>query len=85
MGTWKVHCLNSETKLNGRIADLEVDYDKLKEKYEGAEVELEDLKGCIIQEHINEFQKGVRQTTFFCQNVDAVDPRFDVNKDVVDD
>ena len=53
MGTWKVCCLDSEGKLNQRIADLEVDYDELKEKYEGAEVELDDFKGCIIKEHIN--------------------------------
>ena len=49
-----------ESKLNGRIADLEADYDELKEKYEGVEVELKDLKGSIIQEHINGFKKGVR-------------------------
>jgi len=84
LGTWKVCCLDSETKLNRRIADLEADYDELKEKYEGMEVELEDLKGCIIQEHINGFQKRVRQVAFFCQDIDAADPRFDVNKDVVD-
>jgi len=81
--TWKVRCLDSKTKLNGRIMDLEADYDELKEKYEGVEVELEDLKGCIIQEHINKFQKGVRQAAFFCQDINAVDPRFDVNKDVM--
>ena len=40
-----------------KIVDLEADYDELKEKHEGLEVELEDLKGCIIQEHINGFQK----------------------------
>jgi len=84
LGTWKVHCLDSESKLNGRIADLEADYDELKEKYEGVEMELDDLKGCVIQEHINGFQKGVRQVAFFCQDIDATDPRFDVNKDVVD-
>jgi len=83
-GTWKVHCLDSEGKLNKRITDLEADYDELKEKYEGAEVELDDLMGCIIQEHINEFQKGLRQAAFFHQDVDAADLRFDVNKDVVD-
>jgi len=60
LGTWKVRCLDSKTKLNGRIADLEVDYDELKEKHGGVEVELEDLKSCIIQEHINGFKKGVR-------------------------
>ena len=60
MGTWKVRCLDWETKLKGMIADLEADYDELKEKYEGMEVELEDLKGYIIREHINGFQKGVR-------------------------
>ena len=38
-----------------KVADLEADYDELKEKHEGLEVELEDLKGCIIQEHINGF------------------------------
>jgi len=48
LGTWKVRYLDSETKHNGRIADLEADYDELKEKYEGMEVELEDLEGCII-------------------------------------
>jgi len=85
LGTWKVRCLDSETKLNERIVDLEADYDELKEKYEGVEVELEDLKGCFFQEHINGFQKGVRQAAFFCQDIDAADPRFDVNKDVVDD
>ena len=84
LGTWKVRCLDSEGKLNKRIADLEVDYDELKEKYEGAEGELDDLKGCIIQEHINRFQKGLRQAAFFHQDVDAVDSRFYVNKDVVD-
>jgi len=47
-------------KLKGKIADLEADYDELKEKHEGLEIELEDLKGCIIQEHINGFQKGFR-------------------------
>jgi len=76
LGTWKVRCLDLETKLNGRIANLEADYDELKEKYEGVEVELEDLKSCIIQEHINGFQKGVRQSGFFCQDIDAADPRF---------
>ena len=29
--TWKVSCLDSEEKLKGRIADLEADYDELKE------------------------------------------------------
>jgi len=47
-------------------------------------VELDDLKGCIIQEHINGFQKGFRQATFFWQDVDTADTRFNVNKDVVD-
>ena len=84
MGTWKVCCLDSEGKLSKRIADLEADYDELKEKYEGVKGELDDLKGCIIQEHINGFQKGLRQAAFFHQDVDAADSRFDVNKDVVD-
>ncbi|QCE03251.1 hypothetical protein DEO72_LG8g1275 [Vigna unguiculata] len=48
------------------------------------EVVLEDLKGCIIQEHTNGFQNGVRQAAFFCQDIDATDTIFDVNKDVVD-
>ena len=76
--------MDSEEKFKGRIADLEADYDELKEKHEGVEVELKDLKSCIIQEHINGFQKGVRQAAFFCKEVDMTDPRFDVNKDVVD-
>jgi len=42
------------------------------------------LKACIIQEHINGFQKGVQQTEFFVKDVDVSDLRFDVNKDVVD-
>jgi len=37
-----------------------------------------------MQEHINGFQKGVRQASFFYENVDVNDVRFDVNKDVVD-
>jgi len=59
-GTWKVRCLDSKDKFKVKIADLEADYEELKEKHEGLEVELEDLKGCIIQEHINGFLKGMR-------------------------
>ena len=76
--------MDSEEKFKAKVADLEADYDELKEKHEGLEVELEDLKGCIIQEHINGFQKGLRQASFFCKDKDVADPRFDVNKDVVD-
>ena len=43
LGTWKVCCLDSEEKFKVKVADLEVDYDELKEKHEGLEVELEDL------------------------------------------
>jgi len=84
LATWKVRCLDYEEKLKGQIADLEADYDEIKEKHDGLEGELEDLKSCIIQEHINGFQKGVRQAAFFYENVDVNDSRFDVNKDVVD-
>jgi len=70
--------------LNKKIEELEEDYDELKEKYEGVVGELDDLKNCIIQEHINGFEKGLWQTTFFHQDVDAADSKFDVNKDVVD-
>jgi len=55
MAIWKVCCLDSEEKLKGRIADLEADYDEVKEKYDGLEVEMEDLKSYVIQEHINDF------------------------------
>jgi len=84
LGTWKVRCLDSERKLNKKIEDLEADYDELKDKYDGAVGELDDLKNCIIQEHINDFEKGLRQAAFFHQEVDATDSKFDVNKDVVD-
>ena len=63
--TWRVQCLDSEEKLKGRIVELEADYDDIKEKHDGMEGELEDLKSCIIQEHINGFQKGIRQASFF--------------------
>ena len=43
-----MRCLDSEEKLKGQIADLEVDYDDIKEKHDGLEGELEDLKSCII-------------------------------------
>jgi len=79
-----VRCLDSEEKLKGRIADLKADYDELKEKHDGLEVELDDFKGFIIQEHINGFQKGLRQAAFVYKDVDVSDIRFDVNKDVVD-
>ena len=84
LATWRVRCLDSEEKLKGRITKLEADYDDIKQKHDGLEGELEDLKSCIIQEHINGFQKGVRQASFFYENVDSNDVRFDVNKDVVD-
>jgi len=55
LGTWRVMCLDSVEKFKAKVVDLEADYDELKEKHEGLEVELENLKGCIIQEHINGF------------------------------
>jgi len=70
--------------LNKKIEELEEDYDELKDKYDGAIGELDDLKNCIIQEHINDFEKGLRQAAFFHQEVDIADSKFDVNKDVVD-
>ena len=76
--------MDSEEKLNKRIGELEEDYDDLKDKYDGAVGELDDLKNNIIQEHINGFEKGLRQTAFFHQDVDITDSRFDVNKDVID-
>jgi len=82
--TWRVRCLDSEEKLNKRIGELEEDYDDLKDKYDGAVGELDDLKNSIIQEHINGFEKGLRQTAFFHQDVDITDSKFDVNKNVVD-
>jgi len=48
LATWRVRCLDSEEKLKGRIAELEADYDEIKEKHDGLEGELEDLKSCII-------------------------------------
>ena len=85
LGSWKVRYLDSEKKLNETISDMETDYDKLKENNGGLESELEDLKGHIIQEHINGFIKGLRQTAFFCKEMYVSDARYDVNKDVVDD
>jgi len=76
--------LDSEEKLNKRIGELEEDYDDLKDKYDGDVGELDDLKNCIIQEHINDFEKGLRQASFFHQEVDITDSKFDVNKDVID-
>jgi len=83
LATWRVRCLDSEEKLNKRIGELEDDYDDLKDKYDGAVGELDDLKNIIIQEHINGFEKGLRQAAFFHQDVDVTDSRFDVNKDVI--
>ena len=84
LATWRVRCLDLEGKLKKKIKELEKDYDELKDKYDGAIGELDDLKNCIIQEHINGFEKGLRQAAFFHQEVDITDSKFDVNKDVVD-
>ena len=81
--SWKVRCLDSEKKLNKRIGEMEEDYEELKDKYDGAVGELDDLKNSVIQEHINGFEKGLRQAAFFYKDVDALDARFDVDKDVV--
>ena len=83
LATWRVRRLDFEEKLNKRIGELEEDYDDLKDKYDGAVSELDDLKNNIIQEHINGFEKGLRQAAFFHQDVDVTNSRFDVNKDVV--
>jgi len=82
--TWRVRCLDSEEKLNKRIGELEEYYDDLKEKYDRAVGELDDLKNSIIQEHINGFEKGLRQAAFFHGKIDVTDVKFDVNKDVID-
>ncbi|QCD83415.1 hypothetical protein DEO72_LG2g3759 [Vigna unguiculata] len=81
--SWKVRCLDSEEKLNKRIGELEEDCEDLKDKYDEAVGELDDLKNSVIQEHINGFEKGLRQAAFFYNDVDALDSRFDVDKDVV--
>jgi len=83
LGSWRVRCLDSEKNLNAKIVDIETDFDELKEKHDGLESKLEDLKGQIIQEHINGFQKGLRQVAFFHKDIDVSDAMFDVNKDVV--
>jgi len=83
LATWKVRCLDSKEKLNKRIGELEEDYEDLNDKYDVAVGELDDLKNNIIQEHINGFEKGLRQATFFHQDVDVTDSKFDVNKNVV--
>jgi len=77
--------LDSEEKLNKRIGEFEEDYEDLKDKYDGVVGELDDLKNSIIQEHINGFEKGLRQAAFFHREVDVTDVKFDVNKDVVDE
>jgi len=84
LATWRVRCLDSEEKLNKRIRELEEVYEELKEKYDGAMGELDDLKNCIIQEYITDSEKGLRQAAFFHQDVDITNAKFDVNKDVVD-
>jgi len=56
----------------------------LKEKYADIEIELEDLKKYIIQEHINGFNIGLRHATSFCKEVDASHPNCDINKDIID-
>ena len=58
LATWKVCCLDSKDKLNKRIGELEEDYEDLRDKYDGAVGELDDLKNSVIQEHINGFEKG---------------------------
>ncbi|QCE14659.1 hypothetical protein DEO72_LG11g1662 [Vigna unguiculata] len=73
-----------EDKLNKRIGELEEDYEDLRDKYDGAVGELDDLKNSVIQEHINGFEKGLQQATFFHPDVDVSDSRFDVDKDIVD-
>jgi len=84
LATWKVRCLDSVDKLNKRIGELEEDYEDLRDKYDGAVGELDDLKNSVIQEHINGFEKGLQQATFFHPDVDVSDSRFDVDKDIVD-
>jgi len=49
LGSWRVRCLDFEKKINEKITDLQTDYDELKEKHDGLESELKDLKGHIIQ------------------------------------
>ena len=52
LGSWRVRCLDSEKKLYAKITYLKTNYDELKEKHDGLDSKLEDLKGQIIQEHI---------------------------------
>ena len=59
LGSWKVRCLDYEKKMKEKIKDLEEDNEELSETYAGIESELEDLKNHEIQEHINNFNKGL--------------------------
>jgi len=77
-------CLDLEKKMREKIKDVEADNDELREKYQGIEVELEDLKKYIVQEHINGFNKGLRHVALFLNEVNTKDSCFDGNKDVVD-
>ncbi|QCE03770.1 hypothetical protein DEO72_LG8g1796 [Vigna unguiculata] len=86
LGTWKVRCLEFEKKLKGRIANLEANYDELKEKHDGLETELEDLKSCFIQEHINGFHKGLSEVEISPEEKAekmAVDPDANTDEAVV--
>lgn len=69
--------------MNTKIKELEADSKELSEKYTSIKSELEDLKSHILQEHINSFNKGLWQATFFCKEVDASDSKYDVNKDII--
>ncbi|QCD83265.1 hypothetical protein DEO72_LG2g3608 [Vigna unguiculata] len=69
----KALVLSRQERLNKKIGEWEEDYEELKDKYDGAVGELDDLKNSIIQEHINGFEKGLRQTAFFHQDVDVTD------------
>ena len=80
----KLGVLILRKRLKKKNKDLEENNEELREKYSGIESELEDLNNHVIQEHINGFNKGLRQATFFCKEVDVADLKYDVNKDVVD-
>jgi len=56
-----VRCLDSEKKLNVKITDLETNYDELKEKHDGLESELEDLKSLVDGQLVNEANSSPKE------------------------
>jgi len=80
----KLSVLGSEKKLAAKQVELDEAIAAKNAAAEEAASEIDGLQQAIYSEHVNGFQKALRQAEFLYREVSVTDCRFNVNLDVYD-